>query len=284
MAHQNIILDGIDHGAPERSGSRFCNEGKWDNFIKPLLPKECSEMTFVEYGSNAGLFLRLAKEYSFYNVVGVERDKRDCELSKKYLDSFNIDHRIIEAQMSPDFDFKLLPLADVTLLANFHYHQSIGEFLHILDKLETKSCYVIVVSVKDVFKGRHWRAQPNEEDIMVYFKNWEFIKTIKDIPSDGDVHPREMFSMLFKSSKIKRVPSDVLSSGEEHESVRSRKLNFIKDVISGKCQDETISDIFTNGICEPVIINRDGVLVDGYHRLSINNLKHKTIIARTFHE
>ena len=75
-AHQNIIVSGIDVGDnPERRGSRFRNEGKWDNFIKPILPKDDFEHTLIEFGTNAGLYLKLAKEHGYRILISLRQSQ-----------------------------------------------------------------------------------------------------------------------------------------------------------------------------------------------------------------
>ena len=46
--------------------SRFWNDGRWESFVKPYLPDEASDMTLVDVGCNAGLFVKLAKDLSPY--------------------------------------------------------------------------------------------------------------------------------------------------------------------------------------------------------------------------
>ncbi|MCP3955944.1 MAG: hypothetical protein GY697_27580, partial [Desulfobacterales bacterium] len=52
----------------------FYNQGKWDHFIKPLIPFSPEGKSFVECGCNAGLFLLLAAELGFDKVFGYEGD------------------------------------------------------------------------------------------------------------------------------------------------------------------------------------------------------------------
>ena len=302
--HQNIILNGQDMGdAAVRRFSKFCNEGKWENFIKPLLP---DGEVFVEFGSNAGLFLRLATEAG-YKAIGFERDKKDCGIARQYRDNLRLNYKIVETQVDEKLDY----LADITLLANFHYHQHVSEFVNLLDSMETKTCYVLIVSVNDI-KEPHWRAQPDQKSVERYFQHWDLVGQINPIPQKNDPHPREMFSYLFKSKKIKRIPIEEIKpvggkEGKEWEDMIAFVTQVLKDrnldikktkyyktqaerrknkwsqetldkFVAGK--KDLILDIADNGFRRPVILD-NGLLVDGLHRyLTAIGLGQKGIIAR----
>ena len=123
----------------------------------------------MEFGSNAGLFLRLATEAG-YKAIGFERDKKDCGIARQYRDNLRLNYKIVETQVDEKLDY----LADITLLANFHYHQHVSEFVNLLDSMETKTCYVLIVSVNDI-KEPHWRAQPDQKNAETYFPHLHFI-------------------------------------------------------------------------------------------------------------
>ena len=281
--HQNVVIDGVDLGAPARKGSKFTNEGKWDNFIKPLLP---DGEVFIEYGSNAGMFLKLAQ---YRQVIGLERSKNDCKVAVEYRG--DNDYQIIQADINK-YDLDTLPLADVTLLANFHYHQEVSEFMRLLNILENRTCYVIIVSVGQ--EERKWRAQPFSKDVKHYFRHWELVKEIR-LPDEKDPYPRPMYSMLFKSPKIERVPLEKIivknSTSREYEYHR----RFVRDTLLGKNYKETdyyriqarrkrnkwsqetlntfmegkyqlVKNVSAEGIREPLVVDRNFNLVDGTHR------------------
>ena len=94
-AHQNVIIDGKDVGDKAvRKHSKFCNEGKWDNFINPLLPrKHIEDSTFMELGFNAGMFLKMAADYGYREVIGVEKSKLVCRVAKKYRDDLGLNYK-----------------------------------------------------------------------------------------------------------------------------------------------------------------------------------------------
>src|SRR3990167_3607742 len=223
--HQNIIIDGVDYGDAVRKGSKFCNEGKWDNYIKPLLPKGD---TFIEYGSNAGMYLKLARK-EFKNVIGIEKNKSDNRAAKMYRG--DDDYKILEKKIEVGFDFNI-PVADVSLLANFHYHLLIPDFLYALDHLETKTCYCLVVSVNEDRNNVHWRPHPHLEHTKEIFKNWDLVGQIDPLPTEGDPHPRPMFSLLFKSKKIKSIPMDEIQQSEGREWKGNKQ--FIKDCLNDR--------------------------------------------------
>lgn len=300
--HQNIVLDSKDLGAPARKGSKFCNEGKWENYIEPLLP---DGEVFIEYGSNAGMFLKLARK-KYNRVIGIERDNNDVAVAEKYRG--DDDYKIIHADLN-GFDLNTLPLADVTLLSNFHYHQHIDEFRRMLDILEHKTCYVLIVSAEA--PQRHWRAQPYREDIMSYFRHWELSGEVKELPVENDPHPRKMFSILFKSPKIERILlSEIEIAGSKSALQYVSGREFARDSINGKdwrtskyrilqnCVrlhpwsqsrvDQFIEgkyhlarSIASDGLREPLLIDRNGYLVDGIHRyLTLLGLGDSAIVRK----
>lgn len=129
--YQNVVIQGEDvvYESGKRKHSKFWNEGKWYTFIEPLLPKNCEDMTFVEVGCNAGLFLKLAKEREFRHVIGIERDSTNVKYACKYRDQLGYDYKVLHRTVGKDFDFDELPVADVTLLSNVHYYFDIQTWL-----------------------------------------------------------------------------------------------------------------------------------------------------------
>ncbi len=135
----------------KEKNSRFWNKGKWDTFIAPLLPKDCSEMTLVDVGCNLGLFCKLAKDHGFKKVVGVEPENAVYEKAIAYRDKHGYDYEIINSKIEDCA--KDLPLADVVLMSNSHYYIVISEWLDYVDDLKRKACYCLVVTKdsRDVF-------------------------------------------------------------------------------------------------------------------------------------
>lgn len=299
--HQNIMLDGKDLGAPARVGSKFTNEGKWNTFISPLLPPG---EVFIEYGSNVGMFLKMARK-NYETVIGIERERKDHEVALKYRG--NKDYRLINANIN-NYDLYSLPLADVTLLSNFHYHQHIDEFRRLLDKLEARTCYLIIVSVEE--PNRHWRAQPHAVDIKHYMRHWKLVKQVPLQPMEGDPHPRPMFSFLYKSPKVERIPLDEIKveGGFDSDSYKFG-VEFVKEALASEDYKKTryygiqnvhrhhkwpqervdsfiegkyqlVRNISKNGILEPLILDRNGYLVDGLHRYMTLRVLGKDAIVR----
>ena len=133
--YQNIPLDGVEWQNSNRVNSKFWNEGKWDNFIAPLLPDDCTDQTFVEMGCNAGLFLKLAEDRGYRHMVGVEKDKTPVSEGLRYRDEIGYHYKIIKRTLGGkfgdhgDFDIDELPIADVTVMSTFHYYIEINSRL-----------------------------------------------------------------------------------------------------------------------------------------------------------
>ena len=252
--HQNIVIDGADLGdVPRRKDSKFYNEGKWDNFIAPLLPEDCSEMTFVEMGCNAGMFLRLAKERGFNRVVGIEKDEVAHIASRKYLRGLKCE--LINERLTENFDYDLIPSADVILLSNFHYWVFFPAFLQFVNMIRRKTRYVIIVSAKSRYK-RHY-PDSDITNIRKYFRLWEEVKHISPISTATDPRPREMFSSLFQSELIRMPIGDI-----EEKMGRAGTAHY-KGIMR---------EIARHGYYypnkNPVQVRETGRIVDGSHRLA----------------
>jgi len=306
--HQNIVIDGKDCGEKEeRKDSKFCNEGKWNNFIKPFLPEDCTDMTLVEFGSNAGLFLKMAKEHGFKNVFGIESNAKNHRVAHKYLKSLpgELRYNIINDTVKEGFDYDNIPVSDVTILANFHYHVLFPDFLWFMDRLIHKTREVIVVSI-DYDRKKHWLPKCKLEDVRRYFRHWEEVGLIDNISKKDDPHGRDMFSIKFKS-ELERTPFDklnigdgslddlielVLMNGPTNESSieKTTHYKFVKknhkrwtdaqvyEFVKGKA--ELMKSIKNNGLLTP-INTKDGQIIDGKHRAyMIKALYHKSIITR----
>ncbi|MDD5013716.1 MAG: hypothetical protein PHW73_01265 [Atribacterota bacterium] len=310
------MIDGIDLGtSSRRKKSKFFNKGKWNNFIKPLLPEDCSDMTFMELGCNAGLFLRLAKEKGFRNVIGIEKNHTECEVAKEYRDSLGLDYKVINKTINQDFDFKSFPVADFILMANFHYHLLLDDFIYLVERLASKTCYCLIVSVD--IEQPHWKPKGDIESLRSYFKYWKEVKHIGPINTKGDPRPRNLFGILFKSD-LERRPMKTLYSSNSKKIKRSPSLERLaKDIVRGRditdikkhpyfertkwsrkhkwneqqmyefVQEkiDLFKDIRDNGLRRAVMIEEPGRMLEGNHRLVIlRHLGYKSVIVRVIGE
>lgn len=318
-AHQNVIIDGIDVGDKSvRKDSKFCNEGKWDNFINPLLPDDCCEKTFIEMGCNAGLFLKLASEKDFRTIIGIEKSRSTCKVAEKYRDNLGLDYKIINESLGEHFDLNALPISDITLMANFHYHLLMNDFITLLDRLQYKTCYCLVVSAR-VRNVAHWRPGAELNDIRLYFKDWKEIQSINYVSPEDDPHPRPMWSILFESRLKRKLIKDLWNPKnkdngdnripqESTATLFQKVLNsdsiddirdslYYKRVLRARVKDgwprgkidrfvqdkiDLMYDIKTNGFRSPILVRLDNRIIEGNHRLIMaRELGYSSIITRT---
>ena len=284
--YQNIDLNGRDMGnRAALRDSAFCNEGKWHNFIAPLLPPDCAGRAFLEIGCNAGLFLRMATEHGFHSVTGVEEDDNAYKVGQAYRDSLGMGYRLIHGDVGEGFDWSILPAADVTLIANVHYHMALIHFLPMIDALYRKTAVVIVVSIAN-HRRRHWKAGSSIELVRHYFREWRLTGAVSDVDADGDPHPRDMYAVRFKSD-IEALPV---------AGIRLRRRDgadaagFVRTVLDGgditatryyqfkqrlgdsgiayaESKARLVRDVRENGIHSPLLVDDGGMIIDGTHRL-----------------
>jgi hypothetical protein len=213
------------------------------------------------------------------------------------------------------FDIDELPVADVTLMSTFHYYIDINAWMKYVDRLAAKTCAVVIVSRPKLDNG-HWMAQADYLAISGYFGNWREIGAIADISSDGDSKPRDLYSVIFESPLIRRVPiADIDIRESEGDAMqkamrsmagiakmvrhddfdpmnteyatlwRERKANewserTLRIFVNGKWN--VMRSIRDEGQRDPIIVQRDGLkLSDGGHRLAmLKALGYQSAIVR----
>lgn len=314
--HQNITINGEDIPAeyPNRKNSSFFNEGKWVNFIEPLLPPDPEDRCFIEIGCNVGLFLSLAKKYGFRDVIGVEADPAACEMAEKYRDANGLDYKILNRTVGVDFDWDELPVADVVLLANMHYYIHMADFLPFLDRMFYKTIYCLVVS-RDMREKKHGHPLPDIDSLRIMFRDWQMGRIIQTSSQmyKSDPHPRRVHSILFQS-RLERQPIefhargvateqqeliDLIRSGEDFDITdtdiyrywrqrkqidkKGRKDRWSDEELLSHVQYrfDLVRDIMDNGMKEPIIVRPDRIGIDGGNRGQIVRLLgYNSIIVR----
>jgi len=304
--YQKVKVDGEYLPTPSRRGKKVCyNKPKWKTFIEPLLPEDCKDRTFIEFGCNAGLFLKMAKDKGFGKVIGYEPDRTALECAKKYKSSNGCDYELIKAKLGSAYNNRIgcvlrrrarkniviedLPVADVVLFSNVMYFVGPKHLMGIIDKLVDKAVYVIVVNWnKDIVKN-WWKSSPSLLTLGKYFKRWQIKKVIEE---------DRLYSVLYKSPlkriKIERYLRDKFIQSEikkgrywlwnddkvmEYWRKKGKTSSEIKKCIEYYRGVER--DIIENGIKEPVILGENGGILDGLHRIFVaDKMGDKTVIAR----
>jgi len=297
--YQNLG-DGIKHKlADKQEGSVFWEKGKWDNYVLPLLPKNPKGLTYIDMGTNGGLFLHYAKDLGFKRAVGVDINPDVVERGVKYRDRVGGDWEIFAARMEEAIDN--LPMCDYMTFINSHYYLLIKEWLELVDKLRRKTRYVIITTVN---KYRWYcMASGRSRDVKKYFKDWEMAGYVPQLPVEGDSCPRSLSTINFMNKDLERVKIGDLKRGAHvktdfHEEVdkgvdpfktkyfRRLRANHKKSPIEelrlkmlGKV--EMFNDVKKNGVKEPIIINKHNRILDGNHRARIlDYLGYESAIVR----
>jgi SAM-dependent methyltransferase len=301
--YQNIGLDDqcVD---PKRKHSKFWNEGKWENYIVPFLPSgvECRDQTFVDVGCNAGLFLKLARQRGFRDVIGVEEDKKACERAEAYRKDLGLDYKILHRSIGKDFSFEELPVADFTLLSNVHYYWKIDAWLDYLDQLQYKTVHCLVIT-RHLKRRAHWRASGELDMVRNYFKDWEEMGAVYHVRAGRDPSPRVLWALLFRSKLRRKKIADIRLGIREEEDdlpkmdlIEGNNLNPYFKALEARvgkkwsaeqlaefvqAKVDLIKSIKKHGMKKPVIVQLDNKLIDGEHRLLLlKELGYNSIITR----
>lgn len=294
-------LDGeMNERDKQEAGSKFWNKGKWDNFVLPFLPKDCNEMTLVDVGCNAGVFLKLAEEKGFHRVIGVDANREAIKRGIDYRNKVGLTYEMKLADMKTCLDE--LPVADFTVMANVHYYFPIHDWLNYVDRLESRTRYCIIVTA--IKSHKLCKASARLEDIRTYFKNWDEVGFIDELPLEGDPFPRRLFGICFKSRVMDRVPLKSLDCGNHvqgryweaidrgDDPLHTRYYKILKKYRRKNWSEKRLErfmfdkvamyrDIKKNGIHEAIIVNSNNRILDGNHKWKImRHLGYKTLIIR----
>lgn len=247
--YQNIKILGkkLVYEDTRRKNSNFWNEGKWNNFIDPLLPKYCKNKTFIEIGSNAGLFLKMAEDKGFRHIIGIESNPGRMEEAELYKKSNGGNYKLLHKKMDQKFDFNTIPLAHVTLISNTHYYLSVINFSRVVDALRTKSLYCIVVSAKA--RRIPGCARYDITSVRGYFKNWKQKRMrMISVGIGDDSSPRpKMYGVLFKGA-LEEYDTKRLHAKWREGNIGSKK--YRKDAIP-----DALDDFYKKVLSHKVAIN-----------------------------
>lgn len=266
--------------------SKFWHEGKWNNFIKPLLPDDCSEMTFMEIGEDVGLYLEMAEDEGFKNVIGIEKD---------------------------DFRTAVNRIADVVLLANVHYNFKMEDLIWLIDSLRCRTSYLIIVSkeLKDdrSWQKGHWIPTGMYDGIRTWFRDWEEVGSVRTKKHwmKGDPNAVELWSLCFKGKlRRERVSkygnqiwiTELIKLAERianNERIEISDIEYYSRLLEKKNGDwsenktkefiaekiEVMRSVMKDGLHEPIYVHLNNKVIDGGHRaVMLRTLGCKTILVR----
>jgi len=210
-------------------GSKYWNEGKWKSCVLPLLPDDCSELTFVDMGCNAGLFLKLAEDKGFKRIVGIDSDKEAVKRGIKWKEQQGGSYTLIHATMQDGIE--KIPVSDYMTFVNSHYYFKKQEWEEFIQKIREKTCHCILVTAKKQPSDEY--AASDIESIRQYFKDWSEVGYEELVP-DGTPHSRHLMSICFKNPDLERVPIDSLDNGN------AQQRNFLEEIDQGMSPEKTM--------------------------------------------
>jgi len=290
--YQQFPDEQLTERGKEEQGSPFWGEGKFNNFVKPFLKEKGS---LVDMGCNAGLFLKMAEDIG-YQAIGVDSNKGAVEKGLKWRDDNGYKYQIIRDEMIKAD----LPIVDYTLFVNAHYYITVNDFLDYLDKLQYKTRYCVIVTDKKNHLNRCW-ASAEVEDIRSYFRNWQEVGFIDELPQEGK-HARRLKSLCFKSQiekcSVEKLDSSnhvqdefcaELDEGKHYTQTRYYRIlrpyrkNWSEEKLN-RWMGERVrvyEDIKKNGLKTPIIVDKEDKILDGNHRYAIiRHLKRDLFIRK----
>ena len=300
FANYQYLEDGVKTNLSDKQvNSKFWGKGKWDNYVVPHFNGDVKGLTYVDMGTNAGLFLKYAEDMGFGRVVGVELNPEAVERGLGYQAKVGGKYSLRCGKMQDLID--AMPVADYMSFINSHYYLLVQEWLDLLDILLKKARYVIITAIRK--KEYFCMASGYKRNIFRYFKNWELVSHVPQLPMEGDPCPRSLASYCFKNPCLERVEVSKLLRGNHVQGMYYSELDqgvhplqtryfkmFCKKHRRKPREDlekwmydkvRMYWDVKKFGVKEPIIVNKHYKILDGNHRKEIlEYLGYKTTIVR----
>jgi len=302
--YQEAVINGV--AMPRRRQGPDTSQRRWDILIRPLM---CSGWwgepgaggrgrRFIELGSNAGFYLRKARELG-YEAIGVENNPLFVAQAKYW----EAQEPVGAITIDMDLDKYDLPVAHTVLLANLIYNLPPEYVANLIRKLNVHALRVIVIGRYKPLRAH--KSPCDKKSIKGYFKNW--------LPINGGDDGKH-FSMLFINPNMVEADIrelEVFDYKQPHvEALKVVFPEFIKQVDQGKDNlhktnfyrylavigdnwprrkmmvrryVELFHSIKGEGLTKPLVVKpvrNKLVLIDGVHRFMIAKyLGHKRIIC-----
>jgi len=298
--YQEAVINGVEMPT-RRQGSWDTNEHRWNLLIRPFMEKG-EGRRFVELGSNAGFYLRKARELGF-EAIGVENDPTFLRQARYWEAKEPMGVITVDSDLN-EFN---IPAAHTVLLANILYWQTPTQVEQLVKKLGKAALNVVVI-------GRHrplrqHKSACTQEPLVRLFGSWKYELGDQDskhfsicfrnpnmveldvnqilvfdygIPEKGDYFVKAFNKLLRKLDRGEPI-NYLTSSYYKYLHIRGRRRK--KRTLLMDRYIAMYSDIKKNGLTTPLYvkkINGKYVLKDGDHRYLIaKHLGIKTILCST---
>lgn len=188
--YQEAVINGV--AMPRRRRGNDTSERRWEIFIEPfMIPGEGRR--FIELGSNAGFYLRKARELG-YEAIGVEKDPLFLAQARYWEAQDPVGVQTVEADLN-NYD---IPVAHTVLLANILYWQTPEQVAALVKQLRQKALFVIVLGRHQPLKSH--RSDCRAEYLSQQFHDWE-VATVS-------IPPDKHFSVKFRNPSMHEVGID----------------------------------------------------------------------------
>lgn len=209
------------HFEDGKTNPRSYGEGRWENYIQPILQKYNSDWensTFCDIGCSAGLFLlRAWQEFKFRRLIGIEAANggyEQLQITKEHFDELPLDTyklslgpltKTIADSDAPQIDMETFPIVDVTMMSCVHYHMDVNYLKRYLRTLARKSLYFLLLT--DEKAGGPTNAGSDYFHQNIIGKEWGEVDIVYT-PSDWVIYLpscKNITVMLYGSKLLKRL-------------------------------------------------------------------------------